>query len=59
MDEEPTKSLLNELKEFGFRAFRRTRLIVGQGRPREKLRRYLASRDRSREELRDDEKKGK
>jgi hypothetical protein len=56
MDEEPAKSLLDGLKEFGFRAFRRARLIVGQGRPREMLRRYPASRDRSREELRDDER---
>lgn len=34
MDEEPAKSLLDELREFGFRAFRRARLIVGHGRPR-------------------------
>ncbi|WP_155414818.1 hypothetical protein [Neorhizobium galegae] len=59
MDEEPTKSLIDELKGFGFHAFRRARLIMGQGRPREKLRRYLASRDRSREELQDDEKNDK
>ena len=59
MDEEPKKSLLGELKEFGFRAFRGARLIVGQGRPREKLRRYLAGRDRSREEFGDNENKEK
>ena len=59
MDEEAAKSLLDGLKEFGFRAFRRARLIVGQGRPREMLRRYPARRERSREELRDDERKEK
>ncbi len=42
VDEESTKSLLDGLKEFGLRAFRRLRLSVGQG-----------SRDRSRVELRD------
>lgn len=59
MDEEPAKSLFDALKEFGFFVFRGARLIVGQGRPRELLRRCPASRDRSREELRDDERKEK
>ena len=53
MDEESAKSLLHGLKESGFRAFRRARLIVGQGRPRGMLRRYPGSRNRSRVELRD------
>lgn len=57
MDEEPTKGFFDELKEFGFRAFRRARLIVRQGRPREKLLKYQPGQDRSREELRDYEKK--
>ncbi|MEY9829742.1 hypothetical protein ABIA25_001557 [Sinorhizobium fredii] len=59
MDEEPTKGFFDELKELGFRALRRARLTVGQGHPREQLRRHRPGQEHSRRELRDDEKKEK